>query len=101
MEKGCQCVIITMGAQGAVFATKEEPAPVHVQAPQIDAADTTGAGDAFIGCLAYLLANYKSLPLKSSIEIACSIAAESCKHSGTQCSFPNAEFLHQYTACQK
>ncbi|XP_067011513.2 ribokinase isoform X2 [Anabrus simplex] len=40
-EKGCKVVVITLGAQGVVFATKEEPTPVHVPAKQVTAVDTT------------------------------------------------------------
>lgn len=94
LEKQCKCVIITMGEEGAVFATKENPKPMHVKSPKITCIDSTGAGDSFIGCLTYLLATYKQLSLQSCIEISCFIAAESCTRSGTQLSFPDANVLN-------
>jgi ribokinase len=53
--------------------------------------DTTGAGDAFVGSLAFFLAAGKSLP--DSIARANRIAAVSVQSSGTQTSFPEAKAL--------
>ncbi|KAI4456631.1 sugar kinase [Holotrichia oblita] len=93
MKKGCQCVIITMGSEGAVFASKDDPTPIHVRAPKKQCVDSTGAGDSFIGCLAYLLAEYKQLPMNSCVSISCSMATDSCTKPGTQISFPDADIL--------
>jgi ribokinase len=53
--------------------------------------DTTGAGDAFVGSLAFFLAGGKSL--SESIARANRIAAVSVQSSGTQSSFPEAKDL--------
>lgn len=91
---GCKCVILTMGKNGALFATEDDPLPVHEPGDPIEKpADTTGAGDAFIGALAFLLANYSSMSLKKQIKIACLIARESCMKQGTQASFSNIQDL--------
>ncbi len=53
---------------------------------KVDAVDSTGAGDAFIGCLAFYLA--KGNDLISSIRFANIGAALSVTKVGTQISFP-------------
>lgn len=40
-EKGCQCVILTLGEKGSVFASVENKRPVHVPAEKVKAVDTT------------------------------------------------------------
>jgi len=57
----------------------------------VKALDTTGAGDAFVGSLAFFLAAGKSL--SDSIRCANGIAAVSVQSSGTQTSFPEAKDL--------
>jgi ribokinase len=48
-------VVVTAGAQGAALA-RPGVGTVHVTAEQVRVVDTTGAGDAFAGALAGLLA---------------------------------------------
>lgn len=39
---GCQAVIITLGEDGAIFASSKEPKPIHVRAPKVEqVVDTT------------------------------------------------------------
>jgi ribokinase len=51
---GARSVIVTLGADGALLATAERDAAIP--APPAQVADTTGAGDAFVGTLAARLA---------------------------------------------
>ncbi|XP_059485750.1 ribokinase-like [Neocloeon triangulifer] len=92
LEKGCKSVILTLGSQGAVYASNSE-VPIHVAAPQVQAVDTTGAGDAFIGALAYYLAQNSKLTMAEILKRSCAIAAISVKQKGTQQSFPSRENL--------
>ena len=48
-------LVVTLGAKGALLV-RRDGSFVHVAAPTVDAIDTTGAGDAFIGCLATAIA---------------------------------------------
>jgi fructose-1-phosphate kinase PfkB-like protein len=48
-------VIRTLGELGVVHAEPERP-DGYLPAPEVQPADTTGAGDAFVGSLAVLLA---------------------------------------------
>lgn len=74
---------------GAVYATKSKPSEfIHVPTLKIDnVVDTTGAGDAFIGSLAYYMARYPQNPLHQQIGAACEMAAYSVQKEGTQSSF--------------
>jgi ribokinase len=53
-DRGFPCVILTLGAQGCVVA--DERGVRHFPAHPVTAIDATGAGDAFVGCLAASLA---------------------------------------------
>ena len=48
-------LVVTLGAGGAALRREGDDA-VHVAAPRVDALDTTGAGDAFVGCFAAAIA---------------------------------------------
>jgi ribokinase len=85
LERGPKRVIITLGSRGSVFASQGEPAQ-FVPAEKVKAVDTTGAGDAFVGSLAYFLGN--NFPLKKAVERAGAIATRSVLKPGTQTSFP-------------
>ncbi|CAG2065850.1 unnamed protein product [Timema podura] len=41
LDMGCNKVILTLGHQGAVFATQEDRTPIHVYSPKMKAVDTT------------------------------------------------------------
>lgn len=87
-DKNCCAVIVTLGSQGAVYQKLGQEF-AHVPAKEVKAVDSTGAGDAFMGSLAYYLANYPNLNLKTAIKRACDIATFSVLEKGTQSSFPS------------
>jgi len=89
IERGASSVILTLGERGSLLATGETTE--HVPVEPVKALDTTGAGDAFVGSLAFFLAAGKSLP--DSIKRANGIAAVSVQSPGTQTSFPEAKDL--------
>jgi len=88
-EQGAGMVILTLGERGSLLVTATET--THVPATPVKALDTTGAGDAFVGSLAYFLAAGK--PLTEAMRRANHIAAISVQSSGTQTSFPVAADL--------
>lgn len=51
VDKGLNNIIVTMGEKGALWMTRDQE--VHVPAFKVNAVDTSGAGDAFIGCFAH------------------------------------------------
>ncbi|XP_061396885.1 ribokinase [Musca vetustissima] len=93
MEMGASTVIITLGSQGAVYCEKSDPEKFyHVPGQKVDkVVDTTGAGDAFLGALAYHMAKYPGKPLHQHIGYANLQASYSVQFPGTQSSFPNAQ----------
>lgn len=86
VSKGAKSVIITLGEKGSLFVSQEEN--FHVPAIKVNPVDTTGAGDAFLGSLAYYIG--KGLSIKESMQRANRVAAISVQHPGTQSSFPGA-----------
>ncbi len=89
LDRGAGAVILTLGEHGSLLVAETETA--HVQAKQVQAVDTTGAGDAYVGSLAYFLAAGKSMP--EAMRRASHIAAISVQSVGTQVSFPTAADL--------
>ncbi len=86
-DRGAKKVLLTLGERGSLLVT--EDGATHVGVEPVKAVDTTGAGDCFVGSLAYLLA--ASTPLPEAMERANRIAALSVQAHGTQTSFPDAE----------
>ncbi|KAK2704623.1 ribokinase-like isoform X1 [Artemia franciscana] len=91
-ERGCKVVLITLGSRGA-YLKDEANNGILIAAPPVKAVDTTGAGDSFIGALAYYMAYYPKLPLQTMVERSCQVAAFSVQKPGTQISFPTKEEL--------
>lgn len=85
LNRGPRTIILTLGERGSLFVTTE--GSQHIPAPSVQAVDTTGAGDAFVGSLAYYLA--EGQPLAEAMNRANRIAAISVQAPGTQSSFPN------------
>lgn len=94
LQKGCHLVILTLGKHGAVVLDpKECNKPQHIAAKPAKAVDTTGAGDAFLGALAYFLGARKDLNLLEQVRRAMHYATLSVEKPGTQDSFPCRENL--------
>ncbi len=89
LARGAGKVILTLGERGSLLVTADETN--HVPGKPVKALDTTGAGDSFVGSLAYFLAQGK--PLSVAMERANQIAALSVQATGTQTSFPVAADL--------
>ncbi|KAL3272521.1 hypothetical protein HHI36_013997 [Cryptolaemus montrouzieri] len=92
---GCRSVLITLGQDGAVYAEKRTGNIFYVETPKVESVDSTGAGDAFIGALAYLLVRRKELPIEEMVQNACIVAADSVTRKGTQPSFPDEQILEK------
>lgn len=84
-RRGPQHVVITLGERGALLASGSMPV-IYVPAGRVQAVDTTGAGDAFIGSLACFLSEGR--PLEQAVEWACRIATRTVLAQGTQSSMP-------------
>ncbi len=78
--------ITTLGAEGAIAHDRDGAWSVAPLA--VTPVDTTGAGDAFVGCLTAALASGRALP--EALRFASAGAALSCTVAGTQSSFARA-----------
>jgi ribokinase len=84
-SRGARAAIITLGTRGSLVVTpdgSERILPVTV-----DAVDSTGAGDAYVGTLAVCVA--AGLSLVEAARRANLVAALSVTRPGTQTSFPD------------
>jgi len=94
VEGGIRRVIITLGANGSLLATRDETA--HIPPFPVQSIDSTGAGDAFIGSFAVFLA--EGVPEKEALRRANLYAALSTTGIGTQKSFfDRARFDAEWT----
>ncbi|WP_307855038.1 ribokinase [Kibdelosporangium banguiense] len=89
LELGPKSAVVTLGARGALVI---EPDGVHeIESPQVEAVDTTGAGDAFTGALAAQLA--QGADLVTAAMLAVKVAAISVTKRGAQPSYPTTAEL--------
>ncbi len=96
-HSGFPCVIVTLGALGCVV--QDAAGFVHVPARDVTAVDTTGAGDAFIGCLAASLAAGR--PRLEAVRRASLYASLSTLARGAQRSYPQGvEFERAWARAQ-
>ena len=82
-----RAVVVTLGAEGAVVV--EGDRAERVRAPQVEAVDTTGAGDAFCGALAEAMAG--GATVVEAARWAVRVAAVSVTRLGAQGGLPRRE----------
>eukprot|EP00802_Teleaulax_amphioxeia_P017119 Tamp_17264.p1 GENE.Tamp_17264~~Tamp_17264.p1 ORF type:complete len:283 (-),score=35.10 Tamp_17264:259-1107(-) len=91
-ELGAPQVLITLGSRGSCLIGKDAS---HFRVPasscDVQAVDTSGAGDAFLGAFAAYLA--ASRPLEEALVLAGRVATLSVQAKGTQSSFPTLATL--------
>jgi ribokinase len=84
LRRGPATVLATLGARGVLIVMAQDVQ--HIPAIPVDAVDSTGAGDAFIGALGVFLA--EGHPLAEAVRWASAAAALSVMRLGAQASFP-------------
>ena len=80
-------LLVTQGEQGVLYVENDEI--IKFKAPKVDAVDTTGAGDAFVGSFVYGLS--KDLKVNDAINLAIDKASLSVTKRGTQSSYSSSE----------
>lgn len=84
-------VVITLGQNGCVFGNRLAPNRIdHFPAKKVNAVDSIGAGDAFIGSLAHYLSKFgvgDNGLLNKSVELATEYASISVERKGAQSSY--------------
>ena len=79
-------LLVTQGEQGVLYVENDEI--IKFKAPKVDAVDTTGAGDAFVGSFVYGLS--KDLKVNDAINLAIDKASLSVTKRGTQSSYSSS-----------
>lgn len=88
LAAGVPSVVLTVGPRGAWIGVGSAE-PTRVPAPTVDAVDTTGAGDAFVGALAAGLVRGEALA--DAARRAVQVGAFAVGRRGAQPSYPAAE----------
>ncbi|WP_439328181.1 ribokinase [Lonepinella sp. BR2357] len=92
LAKGLKNLIVTLGEKGSVWLHGNEI--THIAPHKVNAVDTSGAGDAFIGCFAhYYIATQD---VEKAMQMASLYSAYSVTGLGTQSSYPNKTEFEQF-----
>ncbi|MEM4281702.1 MAG: ribokinase [Candidatus Caldarchaeum sp.] len=97
LRKGVKNVLITLGAKGVVLVTERET--LHLKGVKVKAVDTTGAGDAFCGALAYALS--RNMRIHEAAELANISAALATTKLGAQEAMPTFDELYEFLNSNK
>ena len=83
---------VTLGGKGALLAGPDRT--VLIPSVPVNAVDTTAAGDAFNGGLAWALGG--GMPLEQAVRQACLVGALSATRLGAQPSLPTRDELEHF-----
>ncbi len=97
LARGPKIVILTLGERGGLVV--DGNGVEHIPAIRVDAIDSTGAGDAFIGSLAVFLG--EGLAMAEAVRSANAVAALSVTKIGTQTSFPVRAEVDRFISAQR
>lgn len=92
INKGVQNLMVTMGEKGVLWMTGENE--LLIEGEKVNAVDTTGAGDSFIGCFAHYIT--KGNTVENSLRKANLYAAQAVQRRGTQLSYPSKKEFLEY-----
>ncbi|KRV47463.1 ribokinase [Wenjunlia vitaminophila] len=90
LRTGVRSAVVTLGARGAVVAQRAGGTR-HVPGVPVEAVDTTGAGDAFTGALAWRLS--QDPDLVAAVQWAVRVGAAAVRGLGAQSAYPRPEDL--------
>ena len=91
LDMGPGRVVLTLGEKGAVFAGPE--GGFHVPAFQVEAIDSTAAGDAFIG--AFTVALVEGMGIEEGLRYGCASGAITATRVGAQVSLPTRDEIRR------
>lgn len=95
LSMGVGAVVVTLGADGALVY-RGDGSTVHQPTISVDVVDTTGAGDAFNGALAWSLASGHDL--EDAVRWATAAGALACRALGARASLPDRAELERAVA---
>ena len=85
-------VVITLGCNGSIFVDKENK--IFQEAYNVEAVDSTGAGDTFTGF--FVAEFYKNKDVKDCLKLATKASALSVTKQGASISIPNIEEVKKF-----
>ncbi|MBT1179318.1 ribokinase [Bifidobacterium vespertilionis] len=86
--------IVTLGAEGSVVLDADSGVASHIDPVTVDAVDTTGCGDAFMGTvLAGLAAGFD---LRDAVRLASAVSAYAATGQGAQASYGSADRIRDW-----
>jgi sulfofructose kinase len=94
LSAGVKHAGVTLGNEGYVW--RERGSGGHVPAFSVSVTDTTGAGDAFHGTFALLLA--EGVPVEQRVRMASAAAALKCTRLGSRAGLPTRSELERFQA---
>jgi len=97
IDKGVDTVIFTLGQEGALIVTSNKIQ--HIPGKRIKVIDTTGAGDAFNGGLAFGVAEGRDIV--KAVRFANCVAALSVTKIGTAPAMPTREEVEEFRITEK
>ncbi|CRM13333.1 Ribokinase [Pseudomonas sp. 31 R 17] len=97
VTRGIRHVIVTLGEHGALYVGEE--GEFQVPGVRVEARDTTGAGDAFIGCFIHHW--NRDRHIRQAMERAVAYSACSVMGLGTQSSYPDSETFNRFEQQQR
>jgi ribokinase len=83
-KKGVDVVVITLGSMGALIKNGDQYTEVLAQ--NVEAVDTTAAGDTFCGALCVALS--EGMEIREAVEFACKASSVTVTRMGAQSSIP-------------
>ncbi len=93
LDRGLKTIVVTMGARGALLATRSSIK--RIEPVRVEPVDTTGAGDAFVGAFArYSVGG----DLEGALQMASRYAADSVTRRGTQKAFASLDEFEAFCA---
>lgn len=99
-EWGVSQIVLTLGAEGAVCSDRMSQhkglSMMYIRTSKVNAVDTTGAGDALTGALAFYMSCYPQLSLAEMVFRAVHIATITVTKHGVQTSYPKKDELDDW-----
>ena len=89
---GVKAILLTLGKKGAYYFAGEQI--LHTPAKNVNAMDTTAAGDSYIG--GFVSAYAKGATIESAMEFATWVAAYTVTNIGAQSALPTYDELKQF-----
>ncbi|MBP3918839.1 MAG: sugar kinase [Clostridia bacterium] len=90
---GCRSMVVTMGAQGAVYYEQKTHSGGIVPAIPTDVVDSTGAGDAFLS--GTVMGLTRGMPLSRAVQVGTHLASAAIR-TEESCAAPNPDFWKQF-----